>query len=102
MNTKLLEIENLSVDFYTPEGIVQAVDGISFDLAAGETLGLVGESGCGKSVTSLSILGLIASPPGKIKSGHIRFENQNLLIMHIQFFIIIIPFTRFKGDILFS
>ena len=81
MTNKLLEIQDLSVQFYTPEGIVQAVDGISFDLAAGETLGLVGESGCGKSVTSLSILGLIASPPGKIKSGHIRFENQNLLAL---------------------
>jgi oligopeptide/dipeptide ABC transporter ATP-binding protein len=81
MTNKLLEIQDLSVQFYTPEGIVQAVDGISFDLAAGETLGLVGESGCGKSVTSLSILGLVASPPGKIKSGQIRFENQNLLAL---------------------
>jgi oligopeptide/dipeptide ABC transporter ATP-binding protein len=81
MTNKLLEIQDLSVQFYTPEGIVQAVDGINFDLAAGETLGLVGESGCGKSVTSLSILGLVASPPGKIKSGQIRFENQNLLAL---------------------
>jgi oligopeptide/dipeptide ABC transporter ATP-binding protein len=79
MNTKLLEIENLSVHFYTPEGIVRAVDDLSFDMPAGETLGLVGESGCGKSVTSLSILGLIASPPGQIESGRIKFENQNLL-----------------------
>jgi oligopeptide/dipeptide ABC transporter ATP-binding protein len=79
MNTKLLEIENLSVHFYTPEGIVRAVDDLSFDMTPGETLGLVGESGCGKSVTSLSILGLIASPPGQIKSGRIKFENQNLL-----------------------
>jgi oligopeptide/dipeptide ABC transporter ATP-binding protein len=81
MNAKLLEIENLSVDFYTPEGIVKAVDGISFDLGGGETLGLVGESGCGKSVTSLSILGLIASPPGKIESGQIRFEKKDLLAL---------------------
>jgi oligopeptide/dipeptide ABC transporter ATP-binding protein len=81
MTGTLLDIQNLSVNFHTPEGIVRAVDGVTFDLAAGETLGLVGESGCGKSVTSLSILGLIASPPGNIKSGHIMFENQDLLAL---------------------
>ena len=81
MKRKLLEIENLSVNFHTPEGIVGAVDQVSFDVAPGETLGLVGESGCGKSVTSLSVLGLIASPPGEIKSGRIVFENQNLLAL---------------------
>jgi oligopeptide/dipeptide ABC transporter ATP-binding protein len=81
MSRKLLGIENLSVRFYTPEGIVRAVDGISFDMAAGETLGLVGESGCGKSVTSLSILGLIASPPGRIDSGRISFEDRDLLTL---------------------
>jgi peptide/nickel transport system ATP-binding protein len=79
MNSKLLEIENLSVHFHTPEGIARAVDGVSFHLDTGETIGLVGESGCGKSVTSLSILGLIPSPPGKIEGGGIRFEGQNLL-----------------------
>ena len=79
MNDRLLEIEDLSVHFHTPEGVARAVDGISFGLAAGETIGLVGESGCGKSVTSLSILGLIPSPPGKIESGRIRFNGQNLL-----------------------
>jgi oligopeptide/dipeptide ABC transporter ATP-binding protein len=79
MNPKLMEIQDLSVNFHTPEGIVRAVDNISFDVAAGETLGLVGESGCGKSVTSLSILGLIAAPPGKIASGKILFEDQDLL-----------------------
>ena len=79
MNEKLLEIENLSVHFHTPEGVARAVDGVSFDLAAGETVGLVGESGCGKTVTALSILGLIPSPPGKIDSGKIRFNGQNLL-----------------------
>ena len=79
MMENLLEIENLSVHFHTPEGVARAVDGVSFDLARGETLGLVGESGCGKSVTSLSILGLIPSPPGKIKSDRILFEGRNLL-----------------------
>jgi oligopeptide/dipeptide ABC transporter ATP-binding protein len=79
MTDKLLEIEDLSVHFHTPEGVARAVDGVSFDLAPGETIGLVGESGCGKSVTSLSILGLIPSPPGKIESGKIRFNGQNLL-----------------------
>ena len=79
MNDKLLDIENLSVHFHIPEGVARAVDGVSFNLAPGETIGLVGESGCGKSVTSLSILGLIPSPPGKIESGKIRFNGQNLL-----------------------
>jgi oligopeptide/dipeptide ABC transporter ATP-binding protein len=79
MNDKLLEIDNLSVHFHIPEGVARAVDGVSVNLTAGETIGLVGESGCGKSVTSLSILGLIPSPPGKIESGKIRFNGQNLL-----------------------
>jgi len=79
MSTRLLEIENLSVHFHIPEGVARAVDGISFHLAAGETIGLVGESGCGKSVTALSILGLIPSPPGRIESGKIMFSHQNLL-----------------------
>ena len=79
MNDKLLDIEELSVDFDLPEGIARAVDGVSFDLAAGETLGLVGESGCGKSVTALSILKLIPSPPGRIESGRILYEGQDLL-----------------------
>jgi len=79
MNPNILSITDLSVQFHIPEGIARAVDGVSFDLAAGETLGLVGESGCGKSVTALSILSLIPSPPGRIESGRIQFENQNLL-----------------------
>ncbi len=79
MNERLLEIKDLSVHFHTPEGVARAVDGISFHLAAGETVGLVGESGCGKSVTSLSILGLIPSPPGRIEAGKITFSRQNLL-----------------------
>jgi peptide/nickel transport system ATP-binding protein len=79
MGTKLLEIENLHVNFHTPEGVARAVDGVSFHLDEGETIGLVGESGCGKSVTSLSILGLIPSPPGEIESGEISFGDRNLL-----------------------
>jgi oligopeptide/dipeptide ABC transporter ATP-binding protein len=79
MKDKLLEIENLHVNFHTPEGIARAVDGVSFHLDPGETIGLVGESGCGKSVTSLSILGLIPSPPGEIESGEIKFDGRNLL-----------------------
>jgi oligopeptide/dipeptide ABC transporter ATP-binding protein len=81
MNAKLLDIEELRVSFHLPEGIARAVDGVSFDLAAGETLGLVGESGCGKSVTALSILGLVPSPPGRIEAGRIQFEERNLLAL---------------------
>jgi len=63
MSEKLLEIDNLSVCFHLPEGLARAVDRLSLNITKGETLGLVGESGCGKSVTSMSIMGLIASPP---------------------------------------
>ena len=74
----LLEVENLQTHFATPDGVVRAVDGISFHVDAGETLAIVGESGCGKSVTSMSVLRLIAEPPGKI-AGKIRFQGKNLL-----------------------
>jgi oligopeptide/dipeptide ABC transporter ATP-binding protein len=79
MSGHLLDIERLSVGFDTPEGMARAVDGVSFALERGETLGVVGESGCGKSVTALSILGLIPSPPGVIESGSIRFEDLDLI-----------------------
>ena len=79
MKSALLDVANLSVNFHTAEGIVRAVDGAGFDIAHGETLGLVGESGCGKTVTSLSILGLIPSPPGRIEADWIKFEGCNLL-----------------------
>ncbi len=79
MHNRLLDIKNLSVHFHLPEGIARAVDGVSFDLDAGETIGLVGESGCGKSVTALSILGLIPSPPGRIEAGQVIFNGQDLL-----------------------
>jgi oligopeptide/dipeptide ABC transporter ATP-binding protein len=75
----VLEIENLQTHFFTPGGVVRAVDGVSYSVKAGETLGVVGESGCGKSVTALSILRLVTSPPGRIVGGAIRFEGQNLL-----------------------
>jgi len=81
LEENLLEIEDLSVHFHTPEGIGRAVDHVSLSIAKGETLGLVGESGCGKSVTSLSILGLIPSPPGRIHSGHIYFDGKDLRSM---------------------
>jgi oligopeptide/dipeptide ABC transporter ATP-binding protein len=79
MSACLLRIEELSVSFHTPEGTARAVDRVSFSLNRGETLGVVGESGCGKSVSSLSILGLVPSPPGAIESGRIRFEDRDLL-----------------------
>ena len=79
MSKELLNIEDLSVYFHTPEGVCRAVENVGFNLFPGETLGLVGESGCGKSVTSLSILGLIPSPPGEINSGRILFQDTNLL-----------------------
>jgi peptide/nickel transport system ATP-binding protein len=77
--TPLLEIEDLKTHFFTRDGVVRAVDGVSFAVAPGETLAVVGESGCGKSVTSLSILRLIASPPGRIVEGRIRFQGRDLL-----------------------
>ena len=75
----LLSVRNLSIKFATEQGAVTAVDDLSFDLGAGEVLGLVGESGCGKSVTALSIMGLLSTPPGRIGGGQILFEGQDLL-----------------------
>jgi oligopeptide/dipeptide ABC transporter ATP-binding protein len=75
----ILEIDNLKTYFFTSDGVVPAVDGVSYSLEPGETLGVVGESGCGKSVTALSILRLVASPPGRIVDGEIRFQGANLL-----------------------
>lgn len=77
--TKLLSVNNLSVHFSTGRGMVKAVDQISYELNTGETLGIVGESGCGKSVSALSLLRLIPDPPGKIVSGEILFEGRDLL-----------------------
>ncbi len=78
MATPLLKVENLQTHFGTLEGVVRAVDGLSFHIDAGETVAVVGESGCGKSVTSMSILRLIAEPPGKV-AGRIWFEGRDLL-----------------------
>jgi oligopeptide transport system ATP-binding protein len=77
----LLEVRDLRTQFFTQDGVVKAVDGVSFHLMPGETLGLVGESGCGKSITALSIMRLIPSPPGKIVSGEIIFEGEDILKM---------------------
>lgn len=77
--TILLEIKDLHVSFATDEGIVKALNGVNLSLSEGETLCVVGESGCGKSVTSLAILGLIPKPPGKIDRGQILFDGKNLL-----------------------
>ena len=77
---KLLEVEDLATYFYTPEGVVKAVDGITYDLEEGEILALVGESGCGKSVSALSIMRLIANP-GKNVRGSVHFNGQNLLAL---------------------
>ncbi len=75
----LLEVKDLRTYFYTYEGVVKAVDGVSYELEEGETLGLVGESGCGKSVSALSVMRLIPDPPGKIVAGEIQFENEDIL-----------------------
>ncbi len=75
----LLKVENLSTEFRTEGGVVKAVDDISFEVRTGETFALVGESGCGKSVTALSIMRLIPSPPGEITAGRVMFDGQDLL-----------------------
>ena len=75
---RLLEVEGLETSFRTPDGVVRAVTGVDFHVDRGEILGLVGESGCGKSVTSLSIMRLIA-PPGRITAGSVRFDGRDLL-----------------------
>ncbi len=79
MAEPILQVRDLKTYFDTDRGLFRAVDGISFDVASGRTVGLVGESGCGKSVTSLSIMGLIPMPPGRIDAGEIRFEERDVL-----------------------
>ena len=79
MTENLLEVNNLKTYFFTRGGVVKAVDDVSFTIKPGETLGLVGESGCGKSVTALSVMRLVANPPGKIVGGEINFNGENIL-----------------------
>jgi peptide/nickel transport system ATP-binding protein len=88
----LLEVEDLRTYFFTRDGVVRAVDGVSFSVACGETLAIVGESGCGKSVTSLSILRLIASPPGRTVGGRVLFEGADLLALQER------EMRRIRGD----
>lgn len=80
----LLEVIGLRTQFHTIDGIVRAVNGVSFSLNAGETLGIVGESGCGKTVTALSIVGLVPRPPGEIVSGQVLFQGRDLLSVGAQ------------------
>ena len=75
----ILEVQDLKTYFFTRTGVVKAVDGVSFSLEAGETLGIVGESGCGKSMTALSIMGLVPQPAGRIVGGQVLLEGENLL-----------------------
>jgi len=79
--TRLLEIEDLRVEFTSPQGIVKAVDGLNYHVDPGETVAVVGESGCGKSVSALAILGLVPSPPGRVASGSIRLNGRDLIAL---------------------
>ncbi len=80
-NQPLLDVRNLSTQFHTQDGVVKAVDGVSYKVNRGETIALVGESGCGKTVSALSILRLIPNPPGKITGGEIIFDGTDLLTL---------------------
>jgi len=77
----LVEVVNLHVDFETADAAVHAVDGVSFEIERGETLGLVGESGCGKSVTALAMMGLLRSPPANVRTGEVRVDGRDLLAL---------------------
>ncbi len=81
MADHLLEVDDLKMHFHTRDGVVKAVDGVSYSLDAGETLGVVGESGSGKSVHALTMMGLVPMPPGKIEGGDVRFKGRSLLTM---------------------
>jgi len=78
----VLEVKNLRTHFFTDEGVVKAVDDVSFSLRKGEVIGIVGESGCGKSVTNLSIINLVQTPPGKIIGGEVLFHSEDILSMN--------------------
>jgi oligopeptide/dipeptide ABC transporter ATP-binding protein len=81
MSQNLLEVEDLNVGFFGEDGVVRAVDGVSLEIPAGRTVGLVGESGCGKSVTAASILRLVPTPPGKYLGGAVRFQGREIFGM---------------------
>ena len=81
LETPLLSVENLCVEFRTRGGVVRVLDDVNFDLRRGETLCVVGESGCGKSVTALAVMRLIAQPPGRIAAGKIVFDGRDLLAL---------------------
>ncbi|HNU09698.1 MAG TPA: ATP-binding cassette domain-containing protein, partial [Pyrinomonadaceae bacterium] len=83
-NGTILSVGGLKTYFQTEDGLVKAVDGISFELRKGETLGIVGESGSGKSVTNLSVMRLIPEPPGKIAGGSITFDGIDVLTLPIE------------------
>ena len=78
-NKELLEVKDLGITFFTDRGALPAVQEVSFNIKPGETLGVVGESGCGKSMTALSLMQLIPSPPGKITAGEIMYKGEDLL-----------------------
>ena len=82
-NNTILSVDGLKTYFHTEDGVVKAVDGISFELKKGETLGIVGESGSGKSVTNLSVMRLIQQPPGEIAGGKVIFDNIDVLSLPI-------------------
>ena len=77
----LLEVKDLTTHFFTQDGVVKAVDGISYNVHEGEVLGIVGESGCGKSVSAMSVMKLIPNPPGRIVNGSVVFEGEDLVSM---------------------
>ncbi len=81
MADHLLEVDDLKMHFHTRDGVVKAVDGVSYTLDRGETLGVVGESGSGKSVTALTLMGLIPMPPGRVEGGDVRFKGRSLITM---------------------
>ena len=81
-NKPILQVQDLQVEFHTDSGVVQAVNGVSFDLYPGETLGIVGESGSGKSVTNLTMLGLTPQPPGKVVGGSVKYDGLELLSLN--------------------
>ena len=81
MSEPLLAVDDLRVHLFTNRGVVRAVDGVGFSLSAGESLGIVGESGCGKTMTALSLMRLIPSPPARIVSGRIMFDGEDVVAM---------------------